>query len=215
SNPTTKSFKDLGNTGRNLLGRNAWKASSPGLTDTDGSMDEVRVWKVARTAEQIRENLSKPLTGREPGLVGLWNFDDPANPGRDASPNGLHGKLIGPTQTLPQALPVFVRGTITDASGRPLTNAFVEVQLQTGDASKFMADEHGNYCFVLQPTATCDFFVSDGERHAVRVGFKPSGQPQERLDWVLTEKGATTRQKPEFTNQNPGQKTISNPAQPD
>jgi hypothetical protein len=58
-------------------------------------MDEVRVWKVARTAEQIRENLSKPLTGSEPGLVGLWNFDDPANPGRDASPNHHDGKLIG------------------------------------------------------------------------------------------------------------------------
>jgi hypothetical protein len=45
-----------------------------------GAMDEVRVWKTARTGEQIRENIAKPLTGSEPGLVALWNFDDPANP---------------------------------------------------------------------------------------------------------------------------------------
>jgi hypothetical protein len=58
-------------------------------------MDEIRVWKVARTTEQIRENITKQLTGSEAGLVGLWNFDDPANPGRDTSPNHHDGKLMG------------------------------------------------------------------------------------------------------------------------
>ena len=36
-------------------------------------MDEVRVWNHERTADQIRENIPKQLTGNEPGLVGLWN----------------------------------------------------------------------------------------------------------------------------------------------
>jgi hypothetical protein len=58
-------------------------------------MDEVRVWNTARTVEQIRENLLQRLTGSEPGLVALWNFDDPANPGRDASPNHRDAKLVG------------------------------------------------------------------------------------------------------------------------
>jgi hypothetical protein len=43
-----------------------------------------------RSPQQIRENLTKQLTGRESGLVGLWNFADAANPGRDASQNGNH-----------------------------------------------------------------------------------------------------------------------------
>jgi hypothetical protein len=93
--PTTGSFKALGNTSRNLLGGHPWKRPDNPVTDTDGSMEEVRVWNVARTQEQIRENLTKSLTGSEPGLVALWNFDDPANPGRDASPNHHDGKLVG------------------------------------------------------------------------------------------------------------------------
>src|SRR5262249_2852995 len=60
-----------------------------------GSIDEVRVRNAARTAGQIRETYLRNLTGTEPGLVGLWNFDDPANPGKDLSPGGHHGQLVG------------------------------------------------------------------------------------------------------------------------
>src|SRR5206468_10548639 len=38
-----------------------------------GEMDEVRLWKTARTQEQIRENVGRRLSGNEPGLVGLWS----------------------------------------------------------------------------------------------------------------------------------------------
>ena len=77
----------------NYLGRSNWRDA--GDSDLNGEMDEVRVWKVARTAEEIRENITKKLTGSEEGLAGLWNFDDPANPGRDASPHHHDGKLMG------------------------------------------------------------------------------------------------------------------------
>ena len=77
----------------NYLGRSNWQEDSPTGKDADlhGHMDEVRVWKVARTEAQIRESMSLKLSGSETGLAGLWNFDDPANPGRDASPTGHHG----------------------------------------------------------------------------------------------------------------------------
>ena len=48
-------------------------------------MDEIRVWDHARTQDQIRANMFTALTGPEPGLAGYWNFDDPAQPGRDLS----------------------------------------------------------------------------------------------------------------------------------
>jgi signal transduction histidine kinase/DNA-binding response OmpR family regulator/ligand-binding sensor domain-containing protein len=79
-----------------------------------GEMTEVRVWKTARTAEQIRENLGKQLSGSEPGLAGLWNFDDPANPGRDASPNHHDGKLMGNARTGRRT------GEVTDRGEVPL-----------------------------------------------------------------------------------------------
>ncbi len=79
----------------NWLGAGRESSGTNILRELHGAMDEVRVWKVARTVEQIRENILKQLTGNEPGLVGLWNFDDPANPGRDASPNHHDGKLMG------------------------------------------------------------------------------------------------------------------------
>jgi hypothetical protein len=86
----------------NYLGR-----SNRGRTHTDadfcGQIDEVRVWRVARTKEQIRDNMLKVLTGKERDLVGLWNFDD--GTARDATTNGLDGRLIGNAKTVVEQLP--------------------------------------------------------------------------------------------------------------
>ena len=43
-----------------------------------GKMDEVRIWKVARNAQQIADNYKLILTGAEPGLVAYYHFDDGA-----------------------------------------------------------------------------------------------------------------------------------------
>lgn len=40
-----------------------------------GLIDEVRIWNVARTAEQIRENMYNPLTGNESGLLAYYDFN--------------------------------------------------------------------------------------------------------------------------------------------
>ena len=58
-----------------------------------GQMDEVRIWNVARTQDQIRENLHLTLKGNETGLVAYYQFnnDDPVgttNGVKDASGNG-------------------------------------------------------------------------------------------------------------------------------
>lgn len=41
----------------------------------NGTLDEIRIWNVARTAEQISEFAHKPLTGIETGLVAYYNVD--------------------------------------------------------------------------------------------------------------------------------------------
>ncbi len=42
---------------------------------TDAKIDEVRIWNTARTATEIKENLSNPLVGNETGLVVYYNFN--------------------------------------------------------------------------------------------------------------------------------------------
>jgi hypothetical protein len=41
-----------------------------------GAMDELRVWRVARTASEIASNILVRVTGNEPNLGGLWRFDE-------------------------------------------------------------------------------------------------------------------------------------------
>jgi hypothetical protein len=41
-----------------------------------GFVDEVRLWTVARTGEEIRKSAYAPLSGDEPGLLGYWRFNE-------------------------------------------------------------------------------------------------------------------------------------------
>ena len=136
TNAYTGSFSAFKNGTRNYLGKGVTTNDPP--ANLKGAMDEVRVWKVARTAEQIRESLGRRLTGSEEGLVGLWNFDDQANAGRDASPGAHHGKLMGRARVVeadlprPEALPLpaFIDAQLAYADGSPANE--VEVRLERG-----------------------------------------------------------------------------------
>lgn len=57
-----------------------------------GKIDEVRLWRVARTMEQIRANLNVRITTAQPGLVGVWALD---GDGHDAL--GAHSGAAGGT----------------------------------------------------------------------------------------------------------------------
>lgn len=67
-----------------------------------GSIDEVRIWNVARTQAQIAANMNISLTGAESNLVGLFSFNQGipggANTGLvtaiDATSNNNHGTLV-------------------------------------------------------------------------------------------------------------------------
>ena len=61
-----------------------------------GQIDEVRVWNVARSEQQIRSDMNTQLNGNELGLVGYWKFDEETEGVvSDATHNENDGKLIG------------------------------------------------------------------------------------------------------------------------
>ena len=67
-----------------------------GHSHVNGYIDEVRVWNIARSIEDIRADMNKQLIGDEPGLVGYWKFDRQQDDKVfDSSPNKNHGTLIG------------------------------------------------------------------------------------------------------------------------
>ena len=156
-----------------LVGTNAWQGSFAGLvgrknylgksnyssTDptTPAQMDEVRVWNHARTPEQIRDGMFKPLTGKEPGLVGYWNFDD--GTGKDRAPGHRDGKLMGGAKIIEAELPtpetirrveaVMLAGRVTDREGRLLSGAAVQVHQDGKSVATVRTELSGDYQLVF------------------------------------------------------------------
>ncbi len=65
----------------------------------DGILDEARLWNRALTETEIRNNMNKPLTGNEPGLVAYYRMNEGENgtceDGKDVcdkSGKGNHGE---------------------------------------------------------------------------------------------------------------------------
>jgi len=61
----------------------------------NGILDEIRIWEVARTEQEIQDNMTNELTGNETGLVGYWPMNEGAGTStEDMSGNGNTGTLL-------------------------------------------------------------------------------------------------------------------------
>lgn len=63
----------------------------------EGELDELRLWNVVRTAEEIAANRSGPIDPAASGLFGYWRLDESGDADRaaDASSGGRAGTLTG------------------------------------------------------------------------------------------------------------------------
>ena len=84
-----------------------------------GQIDEVRIWNIARTENEIRSDMNTQLKGDEQGLVAYWKFDgETEGITPDASPHKNHGRLIGNAKFASYTRPIF-----ESARGAQLTKA--------------------------------------------------------------------------------------------
>jgi PAS domain S-box-containing protein len=166
---------------KNFLGRSIMKGNPMAAADTDlnGQIDEVRIWQGERSEAQIRENMFKSLTGREPGLAALWSFND--GTATDSSTNGHHGTLMGsakvskaqrpvPSQLV---LPTLVSGKVTDVAGKPVAGTDVRAFRHEEEISTTTSREDGTYSLALraeQEEETIDLAASVGDLGAWALG---------------------------------------------
>ncbi|MFY7912810.1 MAG: FG-GAP-like repeat-containing protein [Emticicia sp.] len=74
----------------------------------NGTMDELRIWNVARTYEEIIDNKNKTVPTNSAGLIAYYKFDEgTGTTTADASGNGNNGTFVNnPTWQVPATSPV-------------------------------------------------------------------------------------------------------------
>ena len=101
-----------------------------------GSIDDLRVWTVARTAEEIQSALTGPLTGTEPGLKAYWNFDEASGTNIfDRTGHGHDAQLINGPQRLASTVPTkgnYLVTTTADAGPGSLRDAVLDASALVG-----------------------------------------------------------------------------------
>jgi hypothetical protein len=105
---TTPANITIGNTGLLTFGYH----DLPGVPYyLPGTLDEVRIWNVARTASEIQATMNQTLTGSESGLAGYWRLNEGS--GQivvDSTANGNNGQL-GSTSGIDTDDPIWVLST--------------------------------------------------------------------------------------------------------
>jgi signal transduction histidine kinase/ligand-binding sensor domain-containing protein/protocatechuate 3,4-dioxygenase beta subunit len=163
----TGSFASMKNGARFRLGRSVVD-SEPFF---DGQLDEVRIWKKARTESEIRAAMFQDLKGTEDGLFALWNFSAATNGvAGDSGPGRYNGRLIGNAQVIESSrttsgaalsIPVLVLGKVTDSEGRPISDATVQLVKNGEVLSAVSSHADGNYSMVIpMNTGVFDLAVS-------------------------------------------------------
>lgn len=91
-----------------------WSVSQEGA-NWRGLIDEVRLWSVARTPEQLRETMRRSLLGTEPGLVGYWD-DEPWHwsPLADLTGNNNDAEFGGSKRSPGKTHPAWAPGVFAD-----------------------------------------------------------------------------------------------------
>jgi hypothetical protein len=164
-----------------------------------GYVDELRIWRKARTVQQISDGMFCRLSGTEPDLVAYWNFDDGS--AGDLTGHGHDGGFNGSAQTVAvvgddavhdgdcasstphaaTASPVVVNGFVVDANvtdpGYGYTNTpLVRVIGGSGTGAQAVATVTNGFVTAVQVTS-----AGSGYTNAPIIVIAPPFIPQPQI----------------------------------
>ena len=162
-----------------------------------GQIDEVRIWNITRTPEDIQTTMHTTLSGKEPGLVGYWRFDDGQKVVIDSSPQHSDGVLMGNAHVVEAELPklgevlipTVIWGIITDESGKPIGNASVRLEQGGDEITQAQTDTSGNYRIVIfqPPRGLYDLSATGGEKGDWQFDIQLQAGESRELNFTLKE----------------------------
>jgi hypothetical protein len=85
-----------------IIGAEAGSGAAPFGYYYNGSVDEVRIWNIARPQDSIAAAKSRDLSGNEPGLIGYWRLNEGSGTTAvDASPYHQNGTIVNSPTWIP------------------------------------------------------------------------------------------------------------------
>ena len=115
------------------IGRLIWQTT---YFDLDGQVDEVSLWNLALTEQQVQDYMYADLTGEE-GLVGYWKLNEgTGSTAYDSSDEGNNGQIYGATWSTDTPGPSTITVNVSYNDGWNLVGLPVSVD-DTGYVSLF------------------------------------------------------------------------------
>lgn len=153
----------------------AYKNGSSFLDPFEGTLEEIRIWKVARTQEQIQDNLFTRLKGEKQDLIANYSFDlDDETELKDSSLLGSH-LVIGTDESEPTS--VLSTAPISNDIAQ-VRSALAGVKTQFHDTidSRPAVQEYGDMQYDSEGNLTgvmkrCYTYIKDGQWHLF-TGYK-------------------------------------------
>ena len=118
-----------------------------------GYLDDIRIWSVARTAEEVRKDMLGTSPQTNEGLQGWWTFDEMNVD--DHSGFHRHGKLIEEAETILSWSPIpgqnpsefTLQGEVNSSDGNPVSGAEVRLYFNRGLFDTTQSDLLGRFEF--------------------------------------------------------------------
>jgi len=124
-----------------------------------GRVDEVRIWNVPRTPEQVRKFYSQALSGTEHGLIAYYNFNDGPQDGVQTFKNKVQHSKSACGEPVGYVRPIDTNRNVWSSSTGLSINSRVDVK------SSYSSDPWDPVRFELygleMTSAPIDFFISE------------------------------------------------------